>query len=316
MGKYDFQQQSVPYGGITEACRRMCEHLLQHGLSQVQMEELRTALGSSIHVLQTLLPNLLKLIGMAPVQTESAAKNDEDCGAHDGHFMDANRVTSVEETQNLFRFALSTVIRVLASWSPLVIVLDDLQWADSESFHLLESLLADPNLRGGFMLAGCFRNDEVDDTHVMVRWKRRLESADSDMNALLTNFELNNLSVEAVNQMLMDVLSIGSNVTAELATVLHKKTFGNPFDVIQFLNFLHEKHVLNFHLGTMKWTWDIDDIETRTGVTRNVVDLLQKSIQELPSELSEILSLAACLGATFAAHILAVVVDVFQQQRV
>lgn len=85
--------------------------------------------------------------------------------------------------------------------------------------------------------------------------------------------------------------------------------------MIQYLKVLQERNILEFSLGLMKWIWSLDEIEAKTEATENVVDLMTKKMDSLPDELREVLPLAACLGSTFTARQLAVVVEEFQHQR-
>lgn len=70
-----------------------------------------------------------------------------------------------------------------------------------------------------------------------------------------------------------------------------------------------------FNLGTMSWTWDLEEIERKTGATENVIDILKNKMKSLPLEVCEVLPLAACLGATFSRRNLCVVLDIFQLER-
>ena len=300
LGKYDFQQQNVPYPAITEACRTICEHLALNPPSDKRRVQLKKELGSSIFTLGQILPSILELVGIQKHTEESSSVSSDQVSGR------------VAEAQHRFLFAFGGFIRIVASWGPLVIVLDDLQWADQESFHLLEALMNDPNLKG-LVLVRCYRSNEVEDTHRLSKWIRDVES--SQMEVDLTRLELSELDVDAVNEMLSAVLSVDMDETTALASVVHKRTHGNAFFVIQYLKSLQERNILEFNLGVMRWIWSVKDIEANTDATDNVVDLMKKKMEALPNELCEVLPLAACLGSTFPSHILLVVVDVFQRER-
>lgn len=162
---------------------------------------------------------------------------------------------------------------------------------------------------------GCYRSNEVHDTHLLAKWIRDLKEKHNNNEVVLTELHVSDLSAEAVNEMLVDLLSLEPEKTMSLATVVHKKTHGNVFFVIQYLKLLQENDILEFNLGLMKWIWSLEEIETKTGATDNVVTIMQKKMESLPNELCEVLSLAACLGATFQAQKLSIVMTGFRSVR-
>lgn len=300
LGKYDFQPGSRPYSAITEACRWICEHLLQEKPSKEQIKELRRALGSSTGILSKVIPDLLELVGTDNLDADDVLEAQQ-----------SQQHQRVNEAQNRFLFAMGCFLRVVASWKPLVMVLDDLQWADDESVHLLDSLVNESQLRG-LILVGCYRDNEVQESHPLAHWINDLRTR---VDIRLTCISLTNLSVGALNQMLAGILNMEPEETSGLATAVHKKTMGNAFFVKEYLKLLSERRILCFSLGLMKWTWNVEEIVSETDATDNVVGLMQAKMESLPNQVCEMLPLAACLGWTFSARVLSIVVDAFQQER-
>ena len=304
LGKYSFSAQSIPYPGITEATRKICHalHVAPHHVvvTTERIQELRHALGSSVYILANLLPELLELLQLeedSPPCNTTDELNENQLSSSNHH------MENVGEFQNRFRFALGTFIRVVAGWMPVVMVLDDLHWADSESLDLVTSWIHHDRIPG-LVLVGCYRSEEVDDTHIMRTCLREWQTQQR-----LVHVELHNLNQDAVNEMLADVLHTDLERTKELARVVHKKTMGNPFFVIQYLRNLYQLEILTFSMGLTEWIWKLEEIEERTRATDNVVQLMQTRMQTLPPELCHILPLAACLGSSFQANILSVLVD-------
>jgi len=298
-GKYDSLFPPAPYSGITAACTGICEHLLENKPTSEQLTQLRSVLGSSIHMLFNLLPSLLDLIDLG------SGKEDSSKGA----VMSEARVS---EAQNRFVYAVKSFLRVIAGWRPIVMVLDDLQWADKESFGLLECIMSDPQLKQ-FILVGCYRSNEVDEYHSLSIWRRVMESTNDRLR--FTSLEISNLQMEAVNEMLADVLALDTETTTELSGMVHQKTHGNACFTIQFLNMLSEQNMLEFSSDSGKPAWDTRELETRTKATENVIDLIREKMQKLPDEVGEVLPLAACLGSSFTARTLSAVVEVFHEER-
>ena len=116
----------------------------------------------------------------------------------------------------------------------------------------------------------------------------------------LTQVELNNLDLTAVDDLIQHLLSTDKNATpktSSLAQLCWNKTHGNAFFLLQFLQILQETKMLTFNLGGLAWQWDESEIAATTRSTENVVEMLQHKMQYEANV--DILKLAACLGSTF-----------------
>jgi hypothetical protein len=146
---------------------------------------------------------------------------------------------------------------------------------------------------------GIYRSNEVGSNHRLSEYLRQLEEQKDHVDFSSTSIEIGNLDVEAVNGIIQQVLSCKDHERSmRLAEVCHKKTLGNPFFLLQFLSMLGQKNLLKMTKVTKSWTWNLDDIEMNTSASDNVVDLLKARMSDLPSKLSKMLQVAACLGAT------------------
>ena len=311
-GKFDFSQRKIPYSGITAALRQLCEHYLDperggNTISDEQKAGLKKALGNSVYALELLLPDLAKLAGLERDAIEEG--NAEDIPSA------TTTIPRLEEAPHRFRFAIQTFLWTVARWNqrPLVMVLDDLQFADAESFQLLEALLEvrEDAEQGSLLLVGCYRDDEV--SSMLAEWIQGLRGEGRNQKELsVTCLPVANLTIEATSEMLADVLRMDAHETLELASVVQAKTLGNPFFVMEFLKSLQRHDILTFNLLQMKWTWNMEELGAKTEATENVIDHMQRTMSSLPKELCEILPLAACLGTTFSSRKLALVLVAFQ----
>ena len=84
--------------------------------------------------------------------------------------------------------------------------------------------------------------------------------------------------------------------TAPLPELVHGKTAGNPFFVIQFLSALADEGLLAFDHDAARWSWDVGRIHAK-GYTDNVVDLMVGKLSRLPARTQEALQQLACLGS-------------------
>ena len=333
-GKYDFSQRQVPYSGITAALRQLCQRYLEPTkeeaegkgvtITREQKEELRQALGSSAKALESMLPDLAKLIDLEEENSPSSGM-DKDASNNGTKSLPATTtVAHLGEAPQRFRFAIQTFFRTVASWNapyPIVMILDDLQFADAESFRLLESLMEtrtttttsqkqESSNSRSLVVIGCYRDNEA--TVLLANWILGLGEKQNS-TAHITRVSLSNLTPAATGEMLADVLHMDAADTRDLAAVVHAKTLGNPFFVLEFLKSIQQRNILSFNLMELQWHWNMDELRAKTEATDNVVEHMQRNMQCLPTELYEFLPLAACLGSTFSSHKLEVVLSAFQK---
>jgi predicted ATPase len=80
--------------------------------------------------------------------------------------------------KNRWHYAIRESLRIVASCCPpLVILLDDLQWADYGSLELIEILMT--NNQSDFpplMIIGCYRSNEIDKSHLLTTTLRDTRS--------------------------------------------------------------------------------------------------------------------------------------------
>ena len=191
---------------------------------------------------------------------------------------------------------------------PLALFLDDLQWLDAATLDLLEDLLTQADVRH-LLLIGAYRDNEVDAAHPL----RRKLAAIRNEGGKVAEITLAPLAQEHVGQLIADALRCTPQRAARLTQLVHEKTAGNPFFVIQFLYALAEEHLLAFDHGASRWTWDLERIRAK-GYTDNVVDLMVGKLTRLPAETQKALQLLACLGNVAEITMLSIVLGAAAEQ--
>ncbi|CAJ1961451.1 unnamed protein product [Cylindrotheca closterium] len=276
---------NTPYSGIAQAFGKVCQeaHLkkLKDGSSSVG-NLLISELGSEVHLLVTLIPELQIIL---PEEERGRVPLHDENGFEAG----------MEQWKHIFR----VLVRVLGSFlSPMVIVLDDLQWADVASLSVIDFLLTDTQNINGIMIVGCFRSDEVDDSHVLSKAISILAEKTEKGIFKLTTIDLGNISIGDTNKIIMAMLDMGDEAKTEpLAKVCFKRTLGNPFFLIEFLTMLEAEGLITFSLG--KWDWTVQTVDESTKSTNSVVDLIQDRMKKLPEDMQLLLQYAANLGSSF-----------------
>src|SRR4028118_478730 len=144
-GKFDQFQRNIPYSAIIKAFQSLLKRLLTESEAQLAQwkEKLLSAIGTNAQVIIDVVPEVELIIGKQPAAPELAPT----------------------EAQNRFNLVFQNFIRVFCSQEhPLVIFLDDLQWADSATLKLLEVIMTDADT-GYLFFIGAYRDNEVNPSH-------------------------------------------------------------------------------------------------------------------------------------------------------
>ena len=283
-GKIDQHQRGEPYTAFVAALREMVRQLLTEPDEAIARwrSELQAALGDNGAIVTTLVPDLELVVGkQPPVQELSAA-----------------------EARNRFQEVFADLLRALAQPShPLVLFLDDLQWADTPSLGLLRHLLTDPDL-GNLLFIGAYRDNEVPSDHPLAVMIDGLADGGVDMGRL----HIEGLGPDPVTELITDSLQTSAERAAALGRLVHRKTAGNPFFVGQFLQALDRDGLLQLDAQGL-WTWDLNEIQARD-FTDNVVELMSEGIASLAPDCARALQFASCIGHRFRLRPLASVLAV------
>lgn len=283
-GKFDVIKLGIPYSTLIDAFRELVFELLSESEATVSewRERLRRALGDQGRVIVDVLPPVELLLGPQPPVPELPPQESE------------ARFVAV------FRQFLAALARRA---HPLVLFLDDLQWADFATLRLLEKLFEAPG-HVHLLLLGTYRNNEVDLSHPLARTLRELRG----YGAALGEIELAPLDAEQLGALVRDALHCDLERAQPLAALIHEKTEGNPFFSIQFLSALHQEQLLQFDVREKAWHWDLERIRAK-GFTDNVIDLMVRKLQRLGHKTQEVMKLAACMGPGGDLKTLAVVCE-------
>ena len=288
-GKFDLLNRDVPYAAIAQAFQDLIQQLLSEPEIEIQTwkQKILTALGTNAQILVDLIPNLEKIIGTQP------------------------QVEPLDSTQNQNRFNLlfKRFLGVFCRLEyPLVIFLDDLQWADLSSLNLIEQLTSDSETRY-FLIVGAYRDNEVSISHPLVHFTEKLESAKVPIDRI----DLHPLDISQIARLVADTLNCSAEFSQPLAELLTRKTEGNPFFLSQLLYSLEREKLLVFERSQplandrqCYWQWNIEQIES-VSISDNVVELMVVKIATLDEQAQNILKLAACIGNQFNLETLAIV---------
>ncbi|MBE8987450.1 ATP-binding sensor histidine kinase [Nostoc sp. LEGE 12450] len=281
-GKFDQFKRNIPYASLIQAFQSLIGQLLTESEAQIRVwkDKLLTALGENGQVIIDVIPQVELIIGTVPPVTQ----------------------LGVAESQNRFNRVFGQFIGVFTTQDhPLVVFLDDLQWADSASLNLIELLMTDSE-RKYLLLVGAYRDNEVSPTHPLMLSLDKIQSS----GAVVDNIVLAPLQLTDVEALISDTLN-DTEASKPLARLLFHKTGGNPFFLTQLLKTLHQEDLLTYDFQSGVWQWDIQHIQAIGLTDLNVVELTARNIRKLSLETQSVLKLAACIGNTFNLDILAIV---------
>ncbi|MEH2117156.1 AAA family ATPase [Nostoc sp.] len=280
-GKFDEYKRDIPYSTIVQAFQTLVRQILTEPEDKLATwkKRIQAALGNNGRLIADLIPELKLIIGeQSHIPLGSA------------------------ESQNRFNLVFHNFISVFAQKEhPLTVFLDDMQWADSATLNLIQTIITGSSIQYlCFILA--YRDNEIDIVHPFNLMMEKVYQ----YGARITEIILTPLNLIYVNQLIADTLHSSAERVEPLAQLIIQKTDGNPFFVNEFLKTLHQENLLNFDRQHRVWQWNLAQIEAQ-GITDNIVSLMIGRMQKLPPPTQQVLKLASCIGNRFDLEVLAIV---------
>lgn len=188
---------------------------------------------------------------------------------------DASHGEATNRARLLLLDAATRFLDALAAERPLVVVLDDLQWADESSLALFDFVARAPQ-RSGLLLIGVYRHDELN------------PSARARLSALASHtlhLHLQGLDADAVHELVEQLL--GRRADHSMTEAIHRRTGGHPF-------FVREVTLLTDH--------DDGNVEH---IPPAVGDVIERRIGRLPGPTREVLQVTAVIGTEMLTDVVA-----------
>jgi predicted ATPase/signal transduction histidine kinase/GAF domain-containing protein len=278
-GKFDQFNRNIPFSAFVQAFRDLMGQLLSESDAQLTAWKNRIleVVGENGQVIIAAIPELERIIGYQPPLPE----------------------LSGSAAQNRFNLLFQKFIQVFTTLDhPLVMFLDDLQWADLASLKLLRLLMQDT---GYLLMLGAYRDNEVSPVHPFMLTVAEIVKVGATVNAIT----LQPLSQAEMNRLVADTLICDLPCAQPLTELVYQKTKGNPFFSTRFLKALYEEKNITFNWDVRHWQCDI--AQARLTYADDVVEFMARQLQKLPMETQDALKLAACIGAQVDLNMLAIV---------
>lgn len=252
------EETLVPYQPFIEALRGY--------VARCPVEQLRRQLGESGPELSRILPMLRRRLPDLPEPPSAEPQT---------------------ERFRLFELVAAFFSQIEAS-AALVLVLDDIHWADRPTLQLLRHLLRTRDGDGDSPLTlATYRTTEIGSATSELLAELRREQ-------LVESISLAGLGAAEVSALLADWA--GAPPPSELARAMHEQTQGNPFFVEEFLRYLAEAGAAS--PGNGRWSADID--LGGASVPEGVKHLVGRRLARTAPHTRRVLVIAAMIGERFS----------------
>jgi len=281
-GNCGHHSRDSAFGPLVSALRELVTGLLAESEDTVAIwrERLAHALGDNAQVVVDVIPELEFLLGPQP---------------------DAPRLPD-DASRMRFQSAFGAFVRALATHSrPLVLFLDEMQWADSATLKLLDLLLNDPAAESLLVIETLEARDESD---------AKTGSSDAQRTSAvrLTEIDLEPLDDAVTAALIAAALRRTESEVMGLATIVNGKTGGKPLYIREFLRTLHGNGQIWFDHEHDRFEFDLEGA-SEADTTENVAMLMTRKLEQLDASTQEVLNVAAVIGKRFDIVLLARIMD-------
>ncbi|WP_433462033.1 AAA family ATPase [Spirillospora sp. CA-128828] len=265
-GKYDPYRRDLEFDAINQAFRALGRLLLaepEEELADVR-ERILEAVGANAGLLTAVVPEFAALLAVPP-----------DPG---------DPLTAQVRAQ---RAGVQLLRAVASRERPVVLFVDDLQWAGRTPVGFVDLVLSEEPF-DGLLLVAAYREDDVDVAHPLAaplsRWRGQ---------AGVRHLRLASLPLPSLVTMVAEMLHMGRAAAAGLAEVIAPHTSGNPYETVELLNALRRDGVL---AGTAAgWRWDGAAARAHLGESE-LTGLLMAQVEAMPAASRAMVEAMACLG--------------------
>jgi len=206
------------------------------------------------------------------------------------------------ETERYLLYAAATgLLEAAAEQEPLLLILDDLHWADAPTLSLLRHVVDADSLRR-VMVVGTYRDSDLSRDHPLVALLADLHREQGGERIKLTGLETEDVLA------LMEAAA-GHELDREgraLADEITRETAGNPFFAVELLRHLTESGaIVQQDNGRWRLVGDLAEL----GLPQNVREVVGRRVARLGPDARTALSAAAVIGRDFEIELLLAVVE-------
>ncbi|UCG70897.1 MAG: tetratricopeptide repeat protein [Thermoplasmata archaeon] len=211
--------------------------------------------------------------------------------------------TDPQKGQYVVFETMSQFIIKISKKNPMLLFIDDLQWADSASLHLLHYLarvIKDERV----MICGAYRQEDLEmregEVIPLLETLRRMGREN-----LFETISLKRLSKNDIREMLSSLIGV-SKVPEDFVELIQDETKGNPFFIEGVVKSLLDEGIIKPEEGTWKTTIEI----SRISVPNTIKDIILRRIDRLNKDEREVVKYASIIGENFTLKLLRNVMDI------
>jgi signal transduction histidine kinase len=265
-GKFDQHRRDLEFDAVHQALRASGRVLLAE--PEAELADLRArilaSVGANAGLLTAVVPELALLLAVPP-------------GAGD----------PLTAQGRAARAALAVLRAIASPRRPVVVFIDDLQWAGRAPLGFVDLVLSEDPV-GGLLLVGAYRDDDVDAAHplaaLLSSWRRQPG---------VRHLRLGNLPVPGLVELVAEMLRVDRAAAAGLVEAIEPQTSGNPYETVELLNALRRDGVLT--LTADGWHWDAGRVRAHLGRSE-LAELLRARVEAMAPQSRQMLEAMACLG--------------------
>ena len=217
--------------------------------------------------------------------------------------LEAPRLRPDHERDRLFE-AVWQFLTNVSRTTPLLIVLDDLQWADSSSLLLLKYLARGISEESLFIL-GVYCDTETENRRPSLKFLTEFKR-----ETLLQSIELKRMTKEQTLEIIEQVTRQG-DVQKEFCDLVYERTKGNPLHVEEVITMLKEEGVIHCEENTCKIR-EAAEVE----LPDNPRDVLKRRLRKLDEECFNVLTLASFIGNEFTLEALEKIMGIEEKRLI
>ena len=272
-GKFDQYRRDLEFDGIFQAFRALGRLLLAEPDDELAelRERMLAALGANAGIAAAVLPEFAVLLGVPPEAGDP--------------------LTAQVRVQHS---AVDTLRAVASRKRPVMLFVDDLQWAGPTSVGVIDLVLREQV--EGLLLVGAHR-DRMDPAHPLspslARWRDQPG---------VTQLQLANLPGPSLTALVAEILRVDQAAAGALAEIIEPHTEGNPYETTELLNRLRQEGVLT--PTSTGWRWDEPAVRSLLGQSEVAARPMAR-LAAIPPTSREMVEVMACLGGRAELSVLA-----------
>lgn len=273
-GKFEQYTANEPYRPFVQVLNNMINYILTEAEETIIKlgRKLKSILGSDGGFIAARVPEIELIIGPQEIVDHS----------------------DIKKLTKRFEKVFIRFLQAFASREhPLILFLDDLQWADEESIELINGIAN--NTKNQYLLFICSHREENLVKQLFVN------------NTQAKEMDLANLNISNTYDIIKDHFNLPSELLERISEHIYLKTLGNPFNIDQIITLIKKENKI--YLDDIKNNNIEEVLSSIKGIKENIsiIDMFFNRIKRIFKDDMQLLKLIACVGSSFDLNIISLI---------